>query len=381
MSPTSTISESNTTRKSKNRNRMILNVLSTAFMSIGLITNSIGQISSTGQTTHPITPGNTFKSVEIETVFLTYDKCIKFGWGVRFKINGGSGPTGGYIIQKIKSKVNIYNCSDSSNYSNYPNNAELWEAFEVGPNTDTALVNRKNYTGKPHNDLYRIPTPDYTFGDASVKGTVAFIANPPGGGSALDSTWRIDSSGQTGSLPFTTTKPPWWKDMRSSKKCRKHNLDVTWNCCHMGADTFTYDTTTAYLIIRDDIAIEPVRTIDVTVDDDLVGIGMNKNGNVNENSENGIINESYKNEMNQNRYSFDMYPNPTSEYITVRSNTSLEKSFQIDINTITGQLIRRIITDKKETLINLKDYSKGIYFIIVQNSNEDFIQHFRIVKK
>jgi hypothetical protein len=85
--------------------------------------------------------------------------------------------------------------------------------------------------------------------------------------------------------------------------------------------------------------------------------------------------------MNQNRYSFDMYPNPTSEYITVRSNTSLEKSFQIDINTITGQLIRRIITDKKETLINLKDYSKGIYFIIVQNSNEDFIQHFRIVKK
>ena len=378
MELTFTFWKLNTNVKTNSRKKAFLIPLIIALISIGIITDTIGQTSTAGQLIQPAPSSNTFKSVEIETVFILWDTCIKFGWGVHFKVNGGSGPTGGHIIQKIKRRINVFECTNGNNYPGYPDIYEFWEAFEVKPNTDTTIVVNENLTGKPHNDVYKIFTPDDTYGDGKVEGTIAFIANNPDGSSALDSTWINNPYGPAGDIPYTFTKPTWWNDMVASKKCRKHNLDLTWNCCHNGGDTMTYDTTTSYFNYKDIVNIEQVRMMHKSNDNDIVPFGNNKNWN--ENSGSAILNRSLENAMNDNSKIINMYPNPTSDQVTITTNI-IKDNLNIYIYNTTGQLIKTIVTDKKEIQINLEGYSNGLYFFTIQSIKNDIVKDFKIVKK
>ena len=64
---------------------------------------------------------------------------------------------------------------------------------------------------------------------------------------------------------------------------------------------------------------------------------------------------------------FSIYPNPARDYLTIKRNDYSEKEYSLRLFNTTGQLfIKKQITESEHQL-NLREYSGGVYFIVLQN--------------
>ena len=72
----------------------------------------------------------------------------------------------------------------------------------------------------------------------------------------------------------------------------------------------------------------------------------------------------------------DIYPNPTSDLITITSKIEMSK---IEIFDLEGRIIQSIEEKSKMNSIDLSQYSKGIYFLKIAENNKSVIR--KIIKK
>jgi hypothetical protein len=64
---------------------------------------------------------------------------------------------------------------------------------------------------------------------------------------------------------------------------------------------------------------------------------------------------------------FSIYPNPARDYLTIKRNDYSEKEYSLRLFNTTGQLfIKKQITESEHQL-DLREYSGGVYFIVLQN--------------
>jgi len=73
---------------------------------------------------------------------------------------------------------------------------------------------------------------------------------------------------------------------------------------------------------------------------------------------------------------FNIYPNPVSDVLNIRSSTELTT---VAIYNITGQLERMVRVQGKEATINLSDLCSGVYFIRINTA--EGVRNSRIIKK
>lgn len=73
----------------------------------------------------------------------------------------------------------------------------------------------------------------------------------------------------------------------------------------------------------------------------------------------------------QDENTIRVFPNPSTGLFTIQSSTNKVESIQI-INTL-GEVIRESELSKTESLIDLKDISKGIYFLQILNDNQTLV--------
>jgi hypothetical protein len=71
-----------------------------------------------------------------------------------------------------------------------------------------------------------------------------------------------------------------------------------------------------------------------------------------------------------------VYPNPVKGLLTI-SNTDTIKS--IEIYTILGTIIKSIVCHKKKVLIDLSEYSTGVYLLQIKKSDQN--EFIRILKE
>jgi len=73
----------------------------------------------------------------------------------------------------------------------------------------------------------------------------------------------------------------------------------------------------------------------------------------------------------------NIFPNPTSSYITVDLDNINQKLVSIDIINSVGQTIERKSNIKSRVVIDVSNYSKGLYF--VKAHSKDFILTKKII--
>jgi hypothetical protein len=353
MKPTTTQTQKNSTLSLK----LPLRIFITCLFFLGyLLPGSIAQVSNVSPT--PIS--NDIKPVEITSVYLAYDTCILMEWAVKFKVEeGGSGATGGFIIQKINLKVNKEKCDGSSNLSS---DVTYWEAWEVGSNTDTTFEEFPNYTGDNHDDLYGIYNLQQTKGKAEWKGEIAFISNPPGG-SVLDSTWTIDPNGPAGALRYTTNQPPWWNRMVNSGKLSDHDLKFEWNCCNT-CDSVDIDTNYTIYDWTTSTNMDPTNEERNTVDTEMT----------NNNTEAGeTIHFKKKNNnssFNDSGINLEIFPNPVNRVLNIKMET-IYKSVRTEFIGIDGRIVfSRNFQDQQMIELNMENFEPGLYMLRIHTSDQ-----------
>lgn len=88
--------------------------------------------------------------------------------------------------------------------------------------------------------------------------------------------------------------------------------------------------------------------------------------------------EPLSNSIFNNSQSISIYPNPVTDYLTV--NSSLKDIQSIKIYDVLGTMIYNSNTVlEKNTVIDFKNYSKGIYFLSISGKNESIVK--KIIKQ
>lgn len=83
--------------------------------------------------------------------------------------------------------------------------------------------------------------------------------------------------------------------------------------------------------------------------------------------------------INEN-VSFNIYPNPTKDILTILVNDIDKINFKYKINDINGKIIYDGHLTSNQTQVNFRDYPSSIYFIYIEQDNK-CIQTFKIIKK
>ncbi len=73
-----------------------------------------------------------------------------------------------------------------------------------------------------------------------------------------------------------------------------------------------------------------------------------------------------------------MYPNPTKEILTIHIPNRIQK-IKIKMYAINGQLVRELKTVNEITQMDIRNLSKGVYFVDVQTA--DKVKTFKVIKK
>jgi len=68
---------------------------------------------------------------------------------------------------------------------------------------------------------------------------------------------------------------------------------------------------------------------------------------------------------------FSIYPNPSSEYLTIQNNT--EKTCSLQLLTILGEIIHQTSLDQTKT-ISVEHYKSGTYFLRIVTDNDTFVK-------
>ena len=75
-----------------------------------------------------------------------------------------------------------------------------------------------------------------------------------------------------------------------------------------------------------------------------------------------------------------VFPNPTSDILTIRNNTSTFFLGTISITDLQGNVIQQKTITTKEEHLDLSNYADGGYLLLVKQQNE-LIKIFKIIKK
>ncbi|MGE0567206.1 MAG: T9SS type A sorting domain-containing protein [Bacteroidia bacterium] len=66
-------------------------------------------------------------------------------------------------------------------------------------------------------------------------------------------------------------------------------------------------------------------------------------------------------ELVDNDFKFEIYPNPTNEYLKIAFSKEVQTEIRIiDVN---GKIVKTVYVSRKETIIDVKDLAKGMYFL------------------
>ena len=86
-----------------------------------------------------------------------------------------------------------------------------------------------------------------------------------------------------------------------------------------------------------------------------------------------IWNEKYSglNESQSNH--IDIYPNPTNDIINIKLKNEIKEN--IIITNQLGQVVKKTNIDGKEIVINVEDFTSGVYFINVSNQKMKFLKN------
>jgi hypothetical protein len=107
---------------------------------------------------------------------------------------------------------------------------------------------------------------------------------------------------------------------------------------------------------------------------------------VSNNSRSSMIKEGDSNEseatIDTKRWDLILYPNPTSNIITLESNLLLEENAQIQIYNVLGQKVKEISIDEDTSIIEIDVslFLNGIYNLHLQSGNYKIIKSFVVVK-
>jgi hypothetical protein len=64
---------------------------------------------------------------------------------------------------------------------------------------------------------------------------------------------------------------------------------------------------------------------------------------------------------------FSIYPNPARDYLTIRRNDYSENGYTLMLFNTTGQVFVKKYVVENDHQLDLRKYSRGVYFIILQN--------------
>ena len=110
----------------------------------------------------------------------------------------------------------------------------------------------------------------------------------------------------------------------------------------------------------------PNRLINASIDNDLIC----------QKSNSGIMNYLQENTA------ISVYPNPVSDYLMIYYNNYIMTNYNLTLKNIQGQTVLSKAIEFFNTFnLNISDYSNGIYFLMLQNSKEQFIQKIMIQKQ
>jgi len=74
---------------------------------------------------------------------------------------------------------------------------------------------------------------------------------------------------------------------------------------------------------------------------------------------------------------FSMYPNPGFDEVTLDVNNPGHEDMQLNIYDITGGLVRSLVLDQGQLMINVENLNSGIYFVVLKS--DDLIESRRLV--
>ena len=75
-----------------------------------------------------------------------------------------------------------------------------------------------------------------------------------------------------------------------------------------------------------------------------------------------------------------VYPNPTSDFISLRfSTTEILRNVKLTVTDISGKLLQQSKVTSDQEQLNFSNYAKGVYFLNVKRENH-LIKSFKIIK-
>ena len=120
--------------------------------------------------------------------------------------------------------------------------------------------------------------------------------------------------------------------------------------------------------------------VEMSVQSNVRTIGTERNYFPNEVFGTAVIPLCFTNNEHEisKRNLFEIYPNPASDFIQIKSAKSMVIS-KVEVYNELGQLVKSIA--ENPTLISIGDLSEGIYFVRLTNSsNESVTKRFSIVR-
>jgi|SRR5690554_33162 len=79
--------------------------------------------------------------------------------------------------------------------------------------------------------------------------------------------------------------------------------------------------------------------------------------------------------------SLNVYPNPTSDYLTLNINSEQKQELKFNVFNMQGEEITQGKIDSQEIQINMIGLSSGTYFLNVLDTENQKIKNFKIIKK
>lgn len=84
-------------------------------------------------------------------------------------------------------------------------------------------------------------------------------------------------------------------------------------------------------------------------------------------------------ENNDDEFTFNLYPNPTDQYVTVATTTDAE--LQVHIYATSGQLIEVSKVFTQQTTLDLQLLASGSYIMVITDTSGKSLKNYTIIKK
>lgn len=86
------------------------------------------------------------------------------------------------------------------------------------------------------------------------------------------------------------------------------------------------------------------------------------------------------NYISSSKVYFDIYPNPTNDYLNVSFTQCIKTEYILSISDNSGRLIKSYVLKSNQENIDVSELSSGSYFIDLKTNNKSFVRQFFITK-